>query len=205
MSCVCTQSLQSYLTFVTLWTIVHQGSLSMGFSRPEHWSGLPCSPPGNLPHPGTEHASPVSPALQMASLPQSHQGSPIRACCWCSVTKSCLELCDPMDYSMAVFLVLHYLPEFAQIHVHWVSDTIQLSHPLWLLFLLPLVFPSIWSFPVSQAFASDGQNIGALVSASVLLMNIQDWFPLGLTSLISLQFKGLSSIFASTTVWATEN
>ena len=59
MSCVCAQLLQSCLTFVTLWTVVPQGSLSMGFSRQDYWSGLPCPPPGNLPDPGTEHESPA--------------------------------------------------------------------------------------------------------------------------------------------------
>ena len=44
--------------------------------------------------------------------------------------KSCLTLCDPMDCSMPGFPVLHYLPEFAQIHVHWVGNAIQPSHPL---------------------------------------------------------------------------
>ena len=50
--------------------------------------------------------------------------------CCCSVTKSCLTLCDPMNCSIPGLPVLHYLPEFAQTHVHWVSDAIQLSHPL---------------------------------------------------------------------------
>ena len=63
MSCLYAQSLQSYLTFVMLWTVVHQGSLSMGFSRQEYWSGLPCSPPGNLPNPGIKPTSLESPAL----------------------------------------------------------------------------------------------------------------------------------------------
>ena len=49
--------------FVTLWTVAHQSPLSMGFSRQEYWSGLPCPPPGNLPHPGIELASLMSPAL----------------------------------------------------------------------------------------------------------------------------------------------
>ena len=48
----------------------------------------------------------------------------------CSVAKSCLTLCDPMDSSTPGFPVLHYLLEFAQTHVHWVSDAIQPSHPL---------------------------------------------------------------------------
>ena len=51
-------------------------------------------------------------------------------CCCCSITQSCLTLCDLMDCSMPGFLVLHYLPEFAQTHVHWVADAIQPSHPL---------------------------------------------------------------------------
>ena len=51
--------------FVTLWAVAHQGPLSMGFSRQEHWNspGLPFSPPGDLPNPGIEPKSPVSPAL----------------------------------------------------------------------------------------------------------------------------------------------
>ena len=59
-------------------------------------------------------------------------------------------------------------------------------------------FPASGSFPMNWLFASCGQNIGA--SASVLPMNIQDWFPLGLTGLIFLQSKGLSRVFSNTTV-----
>ena len=61
--------------FVTPWTTARQAPLSMGFSRQESWRGLPCPPPGNLPHPGIEPASPVPPALQADSLPLSQQGS----------------------------------------------------------------------------------------------------------------------------------
>ena len=61
-------------------------------------------------------------------------------------------------------------------------------------------FPPSGSFPVSQFFVSGGQSIGVSVSASVLPMNIQGWFPLGLTSLISLQSKELSRVFSNTTV-----
>ena len=60
-------------------------------------------------------------------------------------------------------------------------------------------FPASGSL-MSQFFKSGGQSIGASASASVLPMNIQDWFPLGLTGLISLQSKGLSRIFSNTTV-----
>ena len=62
-------------------------------------------------------------------------------------------------------------------------------------------FPASGSFPMSQLFLSGGQSIGASASGSVLLLNIQDWFPLGLTGLISLLSKGLSRVISSTTVW----
>ena len=73
------------------------------------------------------------------------------------------------------FAVLHCLPEFAQIHVHWVSDAVYLivCHSL---LLLPSVFSS-----ESAHHNRIGQRIGASALASVLIMNIQDWFPLGLT------------------------
>ena len=70
-----------------------------------------------------------------------------------------------------------------------------------LLSFCPQSFPMSGSFPMSWFFASGGQSIGASASASVLPMNIQSWFPLGLTGLISLQSKGLSRVFSSTTVW----
>ena len=61
-------------------------------------------------------------------------------------------------------------------------------------------FPSSGYFPRSQFFASGGQSIGASASASVLPLNIQDWFPLGLTGWISLLSKGLSRVFSNNTV-----
>ena len=64
----------------------------------------------------------------------------------------------------------------------------------------PQSFLASGSFPVSQLFASGGQSIGVSASASVLPMNIQDWFPIGWTGWISLQSKGLSRIFSNTTV-----
>ena len=66
--------------------------------------------------------------------------------------------------------------------------------------LPPSIFPSIRVFQMSQFSASGGQSIGVSASASVLPMNIQDWFPLGWTGWISLQFKGLSRVFSKTTV-----
>ena len=114
--------------------------------------------------------------------------------CHCSVA-----LCHPMDCSMPGFPVLHRLLEFAQTHVHWVGDAIQPSRPL--SFPSPPafnLFPASGSFLMSQLFVSGDQSIRA--SASVLPMNIQDWFPLGLTGLISLQSKELSSVFSNITI-----
>ena len=96
--------------------------------------------------------------------------------------------------------VPHYLPEFAQAHVQWVGDAIQPSHPLPPSSPLPS-FPISGSFPVSRLFTSGAQSIGALVSASVFPVNIQHWFLLGWTGLISLVSKGLSDVFSSTTLW----
>ena len=77
------------------------------------------------------------------------------------------------------------------------SNHLILCRPL---LLLPSIFPGSGSFQMSQFFASGGQSIGVWASASVLLMNIQDWFPLGWTGWISLQSKGLSRVFSNTTV-----
>ena len=100
-----------------------------------------------------------------------------------------------MDCSTPGFPVHHWLPEFTQTHVHWVGDAIQPSHPLSHLISSRLQsFPASGSFTMSQFFTSYGRSIGASASASVLPMNIQDWFPLGWTGWISLQSKGLSRV-----------
>ena len=70
-----------------------------------------------------------------------------RFCC-CSVTQSCRTLCDPMDYSMPGFRVLHSLPELAQTHVHWVGDAIQPFHPV-------IPFSSAFSLSQHQGFSNE--------------------------------------------------
>ena len=121
--------------------------------------------------------------------------------CCCSVAKLCTTLWDAKNCSTSSFLIRHHLLGFAQTRVHWVGDTIQPSHPL---------SPSFLAFNLSQhqglfqwvcfshqvAKALDGTS----ASGSVLPMNIQGWFPLGLTGLISLQTKELSRVFSSITV-----
>ena len=119
-----------------------------------------------------------------------------------SVTQSCPTICDPMDCSMPGLPDHHQLPEITQTHVHWVGDAIQPPHPLSSLsppaFLQS--FPALGFFQMSQLFMSGGQSIAVSASASVLPMNIQDWFPLGWTGWISLQSKGLSRVFSNITV-----
>ena len=78
-------------------------------------------------------------------------------CCCCLFTQSSLTLCSPVDCSMLAFPVLHYLPGFAQTHVHWIGDAIQPFHPLSPPILLPSVFLSIKrSSPVIWLFTSGG-------------------------------------------------
>jgi len=102
---------------------------------------------------------------------------------------------------MPGFPVLHYLPEFAQTPVHWISDAIQPSHHLLSHSSSCLQsFPASGSFPMSHLFASGGQSIGASASASILPMNIQDWFSLGLIDLILLLSKGVSRVFSNTRI-----
>ena len=111
-----------------------------------------------------------------------------------SVTQSCPTR-DPMDCSMPGFPVHHQLLKLAQLmSIESVipSNHLILCHPL--LSCLQSFAASGRSFPMSQFFSLRGQSIGASA-----LVNIQDWFPLGLTSLMSLQSKGLSRVFSSTT------
>ena len=109
-----------------------------------------------------------------------------------------------MDWSIPGLPVHNQLLKLAQTHVHWIGDAIQPSHPQ--------SSPSPPAFKLSQQQCpfqmshffltrwEVGHNIGASSLASVLPMNIQGLFPLGLTDLTSLLSKGLSRVFSSTTV-----
>ena len=116
-----------------------------------------------------------------------------------SIAQSCPNFCNPMDCSMSGFPVYYQLPLLTQTHVHRVSDAthLNLCHPL---FLLSSSFPASGFLKMSQFFISVGQSIGISALASVLPMNIQDWFPLGLSGWISMQSKGLSRVFSNNTV-----
>ena len=112
----------------------------------------------------------------------------------CSVMSNSLRT---HDCSMPGLPVLYHHPEFAHTQVYLVCDAIQLSH---LLSSCLQSFPASGSFLMSWSLASGGQRVGASASASVLPMNIQDCFPLGLNGLTSLQSKGITRVFSNTTV-----
>ena len=111
---------------------------------------------------------------------------------------SVVSLSDPMDRNTAGLPVHHQLPELCSDSRPWS----QWCHPTITYSVIPFSclqsFPASGTFPMRQFFASGGQSNGASASASVLPMNIQDWFPLEWTGLISLQSKGLSRVFSNT-------
>ena len=144
---------------------------SLGFSRQEHWSGLPFPSPMHESEKWKWSRSVMSSSLQSHGLQHTRPPCP-------SPTPGVYSNSCPLSQWCHQFISSSVVP---------FSSCLQ-------------SFPASRSFPVSQLFASRGQNIGTLASASVLLMNIQDWFPLRLSGLISLQSKGLSRVFSNTTV-----
>ena len=107
-----------------------------------------------------------------------------------SVKFSCSVVSDSLWPHGPGFPVYHQLLKLMSIELVMPSNHFILCHPL----LLSSIFPSV------RVFASGGQSIGASASASVLPVNIQGWFPLELTGLISLQSKGFSRVFPSTAI-----
>ena len=189
------KSLSRVRLFATPWTVAHQASPSMGFSRQEYWSGLSFPSPGDLLHPGIE---PRSLALQADALPSEPQGIAkvsvavcihthththiytcvqdkgivsSKCCCLCKRWCCCCSLVSqlsPMDCNTPGLPVPHHLLKIAQDYVHCIGSAIQASPPL-----MPF-YSTSGTFPVSQLFTSDDQNTRVSASASVLSMNIQD-------------------------------
>ena len=115
--------------------------------------------------------------------------------------QSCPTLCDQMDCSTPGFPVHHQLPLLSQTHIHWVSDVIQPFHPL--LSASPAAFSLSQHQGLFQWVSSLHQVAKVLelqLQPSVLPMDIQDWFLLGLTGLMSLLSRGLSRVFSNTIV-----
>ena len=108
-----------------------------------------------------------------------------------SVTQSCPTVWEPMDCNMPGCSVLHQLLDLLKLMS--IDSVMPFNHLIlcYGLVILPSIFPRIrQSFPLSQFFTSGGQSIGVSSSASVLPINIQDWFPLGWTSWILLEVQG---------------
>ena len=122
----------------------------------------------------------------------------LESSCYCSVTKSCPSLCNPMDCSTAVLPCPSLSPGVCSNSCPfswWCHPTISSSVAPF--FSCPQSFPASGSFPVSRLFTSSGRRNGASASAWVVPVNIQDWFPLGWTGWISLQSEGLSRVFSN--------
>ena len=137
--------------------------------------------------------------LQSSKLQSNHQ-SKHHFIQFTSVAQLCPTLCDPMNRSTSGLPVHYHLREFTQTHVHWVGDAIQhlmLCRPL---LLLPRIPPSISLFQWVNSSREVAKSTGVSALASFLPKNTQDWSPLGWTSWISLQSKGLSRGFSNTTV-----
>ena len=144
--------------FVSLWTVACQAPLSMGFSRQEYWSGLPFPSSGDLSNPGNK---PKIPALQADSLPSELLGKPqagpsvssvhllscvrlftfVQLCQipWTAACQASLSITNPQSL-LKLMCIKSVMP----------SNHLILCHPL---LLLPSIFPSIGSFPMSQLFA----------------------------------------------------
>ena len=117
-----------------------------------------------------------------------------------SVTQSCPTLCNPLTAAHQASLSItnsRSLLKLMSIKSVMPSNHLILCRPL---LLPPSIFPSIRVFSNESFLTSGGQNIGVSASASVLPMNILDWFPLGWTGWISFQSKGLSRLFCNTIV-----
>ena len=149
----------------------------MRFSSQNYWSRLPCLPRRDISNPGIEPVFSSVQSLSRVWLLWPPKLQHARLPCPSPTPRPCSNSCPSSQ---------------------WCHPTISPSVVPFA--SCPQSFPASGSFPVSQFFKSGGQSSGVSASSSVLTMNIQDWFPLGLTGLISLQSKGLSRVFSNTTV-----
>ena len=187
-----------------------QVPLSMGFSRQEYLSGLPCPPPGDLPYPGIELTFLMSPALAGGSFTISTTWETHIHTIVCKINNkilSSVKSLSQVQLSVTPWTAAPRLPcpsptprtySNSSPSIWWCHPTISSS-------VVPFssclqYFPASGSPPMSQFFTSGGQSIGVSASASVLPINTQGWFHLGWTGWISLQSKGLSRVFSNTTV-----
>ena len=162
----------------TPWTIAHHVPLSMGFPRQEYWSELPFPSPGALPNPGTEPRSLCIAGRFFTDWATREAGSIV------------YFSSDQLLSRVWLFATLWTAAHQASLSITNSQSLLKLMSiesvmPSTILsFIIPFSFcfqsfPASGSFPMSQFFSWGGQSIGVSASASVLPMNIQDWFPLG--------------------------
>ena len=161
--------------------------LFMEFSRQDYWSGLPCPSPGDLPDPGIEPCLLHHRQILYCLSHQVQFSSVIQLCLTLRLQHARLPYSSPSPRACS-----NACPSSQWCHLTMSSSATPFFSCL-------QFFPASGSFPMTQFFASGGQSIGVSASASVLPMNIQGWFPLGLTGLISLQSKEQSGVFSNTT------
>ena len=171
----------------------------MEFSRQKYWRGLLCPPPGHFCNPGIKCTFIMSPALASgffttsatwAAVHATHTVVHLLSCVWIFATPW-TTACHLPCPSPTPGVCSNSCP-LSQ----W-SNHLILFHPL---LLLPSIFPSIKVFSDELALCIRWPSIEASASTSVFPMNIQGWFPLGLTGLTSLQSRGLSRVSSNTTV-----
>ena len=173
------------------------GSSVHGILQPGYWSGLPFPSPGDLLKLGIE---PLSLALAGELFTTSAT--------WEACIIHMLFSHSVMSYSLRPHGLQHARLPCPSTSSRACTKSCPLSqwcHSIITFSVIPFIscpqsFPASRPFPVSQFFASGGHSIRVSASASVLPMNIQDWFPLGWTSWITLKSKGLSRVFSNTTV-----
>ena len=177
---------KSCLTLETPWTVVRQASLSMDF--PGKNTGVDCIffSKGSPQSMDWTWVSCIAGGFFTTVVFQLLSRARVFATLWTAARWASLSL--TVSWSLLKLMSIESVMP---------SNNLILHHPF---FSCLQSFPASGSFPVCQLFTSHGQSVGASASASVSLVNIQDWFPLGWTGLISLQSKGLSRVFSNTTV-----
>ena len=194
------KSLSHVQLFSTPWTAAYQDPPSMGFSRQEYWSGVPLSFP-RLQFIGSQRVRHNWSNLEPAHMPTygyQHKQGCTTHCSFTSFDLECakkilliIQFSSVQSLSRVWLFAPHGLqyarPPCSSPTLGAYSNSCPLSqwcHPTISSSIIPFSshlqsFPALGSFPMSQFFTSGGQSIGASASASVLPMNIQDWFPLG--------------------------
>ena len=185
---MCAELCQPRLTLCDPMDHSPQSPLSLRFSRWEYWSGLPCSPPGDLLDLGIEPVSLMSTSIGRQVLYHYHHLENPFYRLFSSVQSLSRVWLFATPWNAAHQASLSITNSWSLFKLMSIESVMPFNHLILchLLLLLPSILPTSGSFQMSQLFTSGGQSVGVSASAAVLPMNIQDWFPLGWTGWISL-------------------